>query len=344
MLVSPSNGNLSVSPPSSHTKHEPDLDDTTDPSLRDAASQYSAPVAPSDGSADQDRNNNQHHQQQQFNALDTLTMAAAAATDNKRQSAGGPPSPTTAAAQAAVADPSLANLPSLARLRAEPYGHPSPQPLQATGPMSIASLTNPVGHGGKGSASGRKKKQCPTCQGWFSNLATHRSIHLADNSRPHTCDVCGRGFARPNDLFRHQKSHRGDAPFRCPLFARPPEGAAAQGAALEPACHQNGGFSRCDTYKNHLKAMHFEYPAGTKKRERAGMGGRCKGCGQAFSSTDEWIAEHIEPERCEGIKRVRAINEGRAAEYHHASQMLPNNFTTAELAAAAAGLANEQQV
>ncbi|ANB12752.1 Stp3p [Sugiyamaella lignohabitans] len=182
-----------------------------------------------------------------------------------------------------------------------------------SGPMSIASLTNPTPQGGLASANGanlaassRKKRQCSTCLGWFSNLATHRSTHLADNSRPHSCEVCGRGFARPNDLFRHQKSHRDDAAFRCPLFVKATLYQNAYGN-LEPACHQNGGFSRCDTYKNHLKAMHFEYPAGTKKRDRPGMSGKCKGCGLEFENADRWINEHIETRECEDIKKLDAL-------------------------------------
>ncbi|KAF5095691.1 hypothetical protein D0Z00_003045 [Geotrichum galactomycetum] len=158
------------------------------------------------------------------------------------------------------------------------------------------------------SSSARKKRQCTQCNGWFSNLATHKSTHLADNSRPHTCEVCNRGFARPNDLFRHSKSHRGDAPFRCPLFVRGPLPNHAFGN-LEPSCHQNGGFSRCDTYKNHLKAMHFDYPPGTKKKQRNGMKGSCKACGQPFASSDAWITEHIEPGNCAVIKQIKALKD-----------------------------------
>jgi hypothetical protein len=191
--------------------------------------------------------------------------------------------------------------------------------VNASSPMSIASLTNPSpilaaapvagGAGGQPSGAGaRRKRQCSLCHGWFSNLATHRSTHLADNSRPHTCNICGRGFARPNDLFRHQKSHRGDAPFRCPLFVKASLYQNAFGN-LEPSCHQNGGFSRCDTYKNHLKAMHFEYPAGTKKRDRGGVAGKCKGCGLNFDNADRWIADHIETGHCDAIKRVQSIHE-----------------------------------
>ncbi|AMD18526.1 HBL376Cp [Eremothecium sinecaudum] len=58
-------------------------------------------------------------------------------------------------------------------------------------------------------------------------------------------------------------------------------------------CHITGVFSRCDTYKNHLKALHFEYPPGTKKRERANIHGRCKHCGAMFDNVDIWLNEHV---------------------------------------------------
>lgn len=178
-----------------------------------------------------------------------------------------------------------------------------------------------------GGGASRKKRQCSQCQGWFSNLATHRSTHLTDTSRPHTCHVCSRGFARPNDLFRHMKSHRGEAPFRCPFFFVAEDSSTTSTTTpkatstgtntgtrtSEPACHQTGGFSRCDTYKNHLKAMHFEYPPGTKKKERAGMRGACKGCGLGFESSEVWIARHVEVGECEGLKTSTALSASASA-------------------------------
>ncbi|KAK9312931.1 hypothetical protein V1522DRAFT_413616 [Lipomyces starkeyi] len=135
-----------------------------------------------------------------------------------------------------------------------------------------------------------RKQQCPECNGWYSNLSAHCSTHLSYSSRPHSCTVCGRGFSRPNDLLRHQKSHQGDAPFCCPYHA------------ADRRCHPSGGFSRCDTYKNHLKSMHFDYPAGTKKKERHGAGGKCRACLMEFENVDEWISAHVESGRCKFLQ------------------------------------------
>ncbi|CCH58610.1 hypothetical protein TBLA_0A08200 [Henningerozyma blattae CBS 6284] len=58
-------------------------------------------------------------------------------------------------------------------------------------------------------------------------------------------------------------------------------------------CHQTGVFSRCDTFKNHLKALHFEYPPGTKKKDRLLVSGRCKHCGLKFKNVDVWLKTHV---------------------------------------------------
>ncbi|CCH62933.1 hypothetical protein TBLA_0I02770 [Henningerozyma blattae CBS 6284] len=58
-------------------------------------------------------------------------------------------------------------------------------------------------------------------------------------------------------------------------------------------CHQTGVFSRCDTFKNHLKALHFEYPQGTKRKDRLFSSGKCKHCGQNFPNVDVWLNYHV---------------------------------------------------
>lgn len=148
----------------------------------------------------------------------------------------------------------------------------------------------------------RKKKQCPECHLFFSNLSTHKSIHLTPENRPYLCKICGRGFARSNDLFRHNKRHwketgSSQGAFKCPfssvLYSN------TTGLKLrETPCHPTGIFSRCDTYKNHLKALHFEYPPGTKKKNRMDVGGNCKKCGKFFENVEVWLNTHVENNEC----------------------------------------------
>lgn len=141
----------------------------------------------------------------------------------------------------------------------------------------------------------RKKRQCPECKLFFLNLATHKSTHLKPTNRPHICKYCSRGFARPNDLFRHVKCHwkeigSDSGQFKCPYKG-------------ELCCHSTGIFSRCDTFKNHLKAIHFQYPLGTKKENRSKVAGKCRQCQMEFSSVDTWLVDHIEKKDCKYIEK-----------------------------------------
>lgn len=140
----------------------------------------------------------------------------------------------------------------------------------------------------------RKKRQCPECNLYFSNLATHKSTHLKPTSRPHICKYCNRGFARPNDLFRHTRCHwkevgSNKGQFKCPYKNH---------STGDNCCHSSGIFSRCDTFKNHLKAIHFLYPSGTKKDQRNKVSGNCRMCHKFFTTVDDWLVNHVEKNEC----------------------------------------------
>lgn len=165
-----------------------------------------------------------------------------------------------------------------------PVGKPSPSSGRVLKPAGSESLK-------------RKKRQCPECHLFFSNLATHKSTHLNPTARPHVCKICGRGFSRPNDLFRHFKCHwkkigADGGQFKCP-FKNGPRGSHC--------CHLLGIFSRCDTYKNHLKAIHFQYPSGTRKSERSFVPGCCRLCKKEFSNVDDWYSTHVDNGECSYI-------------------------------------------
>jgi uncharacterized Zn-finger protein len=184
-----------------------------------------------------------------------------------------------------------------------PMTTPSPQepPIQASQPVPVQTqdlaATTKV-------KKPRRKRQCPDCQMWFSNLSTHRAIHLNPENRPYLCQICGRGFSRSNDLFRHGKRHwkeMGDdkGAFKCPFnTALHPHLQQGVNEPQQVPCHPTGVFSRCDTYKNHLKALHFDYPQGTKKKDRSGVCGNCKNCGKKFNNVNEWLDLHVETGEC----------------------------------------------
>lgn len=110
------------------------------------------------------------------------------------------------------------------------------------------------------------------------------------------CPECLAKFKVKSYLTRHLKKHSSAKAFQCPFYHEPTD-------VLHPAgtkCHPTGGFSRRDTYKTHLKALHFIYPPGTKLTERNSIGGRCAGCFQFFDNNSYWLENHIETYECKG--------------------------------------------
>lgn len=248
-----------------------------------------------------------------------------------------------------------------------PVDSPSPQGISRR--ISIANLTNPD----QPRYNAAPSKTLPSLSSILRantspnriakpiHTIAHSDSHLHDintqdpshfailnlNPKPqsrkgHSCNICGRSFTRPNDLFRHAKSHwkeTGDhgafcCPFniraakRIPIHARNSRSPSPSSLHYRPKapgrrtteyydeiqkrnypsdvypgdileCHPSGFFSRCDTYKNHLRALHFQYPVGTKKKDRHFVSGSCKMCGKWFETVDEWILKHIETGSCD---------------------------------------------
>lgn len=114
----------------------------------------------------------------------------------------------------------------------------------------------------------------------------------------YSCDQCDSSFKVKSYLTRHMRKHNNANAFVCPFF-EPNELLADSGSGTR--CHHTGGFSRRDTYKTHLKALHFIYPPGTKSSERNSTRGRCAGCFEVFQSNADWLKDHIEGGQCKGI-------------------------------------------
>mmetsp|Transcript_7493 Transcript_7493/g.9473 ORF Transcript_7493/g.9473 Transcript_7493/m.9473 type:complete len:403 (-) Transcript_7493:465-1673(-) len=116
-----------------------------------------------------------------------------------------------------------------------------------------------------------------------------------DELLKYKCPNCDAEFKVKGYLTRHIKKHNTLKAFKCPFYKDP--GTEAKGTK----CHPTGGFSRRDTYKTHLKALHFIYPPGTKSSERSSISGRCAGCFQYFENNMKWLENHIENgEGCRG--------------------------------------------
>ncbi|CEP60447.1 Stp3p LALA0_S01e11100g [Lachancea lanzarotensis] len=156
---------------------------------------------------------------------------------------------------------------------------------------------------------GQKPHKCPTCDRSFArpnDIQRHQVRHLKEEI------VSGYDPTRgPDDRYQSSESPYittddaspgnglttllGKRAFRCPYNSVANEkrmDSAETGSALT-TCHPTGIFSRRDTYKNHLKALHFKYPSGTRKRDRASVPGKCRHCEQEFNNVDEWLEKHV---------------------------------------------------
>lgn len=140
--------------------------------------------------------------------------------------------------------------------------------------------------------------------------------HVVQLSLVFPCTLCSALFKVKGYLTRHMKKHNTPMLYRCPFYdlsAADAEEEDASIAALRPhvrlhshgpstRCHPSGGFLRKDTYKTHLRALHFIYPPGTRSSNRLEVGGRCAGCFQLFANNSEWLTTHIETNECMRIR------------------------------------------
>lgn len=109
------------------------------------------------------------------------------------------------------------------------------------------------------------------------------------------CPECDAAFKIKGYLTRHIKKHATTKAYTCPFYD----------PNSEHPCHPNGGFSRRDTYKTHLKARHFIYPPGTRSQSRGKVSGKCQGCGISYDCNEDWVEDHIQSETCPGVVKNR---------------------------------------
>lgn len=172
----------------------------------------------------------------------------------------------------------------------------------------------------------KTKERCMVCFEMFSNLKTHSALHMDVEKRPFKCLFCSRGFARNNDLQRHQRKHlleknlegnnvinkkinsknvcATELGFKCPFYENKEDLQMFASESMDEEdyvpkrCHSTGIFTRCDTFKNHLKALHFRYPKGTVRKNRNNACGYCKHCSMYFENCKEWADEHVLKGKC----------------------------------------------
>lgn len=115
------------------------------------------------------------------------------------------------------------------------------------------------------------------------------------NDKIHQCPHCDAVFKIRGYLTRHLKKHAVKKAYSCPFHKF---SIYIDENNITHKCHPNGGFSRRDTYKTHLKSRHFKYPKGTKTKERSNSPGNCSMCGEYFANSEIWCEIHVEGGEC----------------------------------------------
>ncbi|KAI5969636.1 STP2 [Candida margitis] len=109
------------------------------------------------------------------------------------------------------------------------------------------------------------------------------------------CPHCDATFKIRGYLTRHLKKHSSSKAYSCPFYS---QSIYRDENNITHKCHPNGGFSRRDTYKTHLKSRHFNYPKGIKTKNRGNSEGHCSMCGEYFNSAEIWCEIHVEGGEC----------------------------------------------
>ncbi|CCH43984.1 Zinc finger protein [Wickerhamomyces ciferrii] len=143
------------------------------------------------------------------------------------------------------------------------------------------------------------------------STTTTSSTTNNNGKKVYVCEYCNSEFRIKGYLTRHIKKHAINKAYECPFF----------NPKSENKCHPNGGFSRRDTYKTHLKARHFKYPQGTRSQDRSNTPGKCGMCFKPYKSNEDWVENHIENGECESLPKGY---EGRVKNSRRRNYEFPN--------------------
>lgn len=117
------------------------------------------------------------------------------------------------------------------------------------------------------------------------------------------CHYCDARFKIRGYLTRHIKKHALQKAYYCPYYN--------EKAPPDLRCHNNGGFSRRDTYKAHMKTRHIMYPSGVKSQERFKSSGHCSHCGEYSPNVEFWVEDHVESGQCTALPEEYILKQSK---------------------------------